>query len=215
MLRIGSRQYNLVRVQSGFRVELFPKDFLKRTQSWQLEAHYVPMDGSPPREDGELEHLELVIQSENYHLQNWRKLTGLELDNDEDTWFGSAWMENLLVGHFDHEHHDIIPGRLDVSPLNDYLFRCKFDGMLKNGDTAEDLEFEDDIPFAELSVSVPLNATDPVATASAIAAHSIGLTEIFGNRVVRHDWRLKKNPKAHVENVHRVFLQTPWHHHLA
>ena len=170
MLRIGQRQYELVRSQSGFFVELFPPDLLKRTQEWRLDAHYVPADGSAPRDDNKWEYLRLTIHSEKYHLDNWRNLTGLGLDNDDDDWFGSAGLENLLAGRFKHEEDVVIPGRLDLTMAGEYLFHCTFDGTLRrDGAEEEDLEFEDDIPFAGVSVGVPINSADPVATALALA----------------------------------------------
>lgn len=217
MLRIGQKQYELVRAQSGFFVELFPPDPIKRTQSWRLDAHYVPCEGNPPRADGLWEYLRLTLHSEHYHLDNWRNLTGLGLDNDdEDTWFGGADLENLLAGRFVHEEDIILPGRLEVTWVNDYLFHCEFDGTLRREDkTEEDLEFADDLPFAEVSVGVPINAADPVATALALAKRAVGLTEISGGRVTRHDWRIKEGRQGPLLDHHQVSLQTPWRQHLA
>jgi hypothetical protein len=215
MLRIGQRQYELVRAQSGFHVQLFPRDFLKRTQEWRLDAHYIPTDRNTPRDDDEWEYLRLTIFSEKYHLDNWRNLTGLGLDNDDDTWFGSADLENLLEDRFVRKSLTIVPGRLDVTMAGDYLFHCTFDGILRRGDAEEDLEFEDDIPFAEVSLRVPINAADPVATARALAARAVGLTEISASRVTPYDWRLKEKRQGPLEDCHRVYLRTPWRHHMA
>ena len=216
MLRIGQRQYELVRSQSGFHVEIFPPDSLKRTQEWRLDAHYVPTDGNAPRDDSKWEYLRLAIFSEKYHLDNWRNLTGLGLDNDdEDIWFGSASLENLLAGRYEDEIFTIMPGRLEVTMAGDYLFHCVFDGILRHGDVEEDLEFEDDIPFAEVSIGVPINAADPVATALALAGRAVGLTEICGSHMTRHDWRLKEKKPGPLEDHHQVYLQTPWRRRMA
>jgi hypothetical protein len=215
MLRIGQKQYELVRAQSGFHVELFPPDCLKRTQEWRLDAHYVPCDGNAPRADNKWEYLRLTLHSEKYHLDNWRNLTGLGLDNDDDDWFGSADLENLLAGRFEHEEDLVIPGRLDVTMAGDYLFHCVFDGILRRDDGEEDLKFEDDLPFAEVSVGVPINAADPVATALALAKRAVGLTEISGSHITRHDWRVTEKRPGPLEECHRVYLRTPWRHHLA
>jgi hypothetical protein len=109
----------------------------------------------------------------------------------------------------------VIPGRLDVTRLNDYLFHCTFDSFVRRDGKEIDLEFEDDIPFAEVSLEVPINAADPVKTALALASRAVGLTEISGGHVVRHDWRLKENKQGPVLDCHNVHLQTPWRHHLA
>jgi hypothetical protein len=219
MLRIGTNEYELVRVQSGFAVTLHSPDVdvLKRNQVWELVAHYAPHENRYTlRADGEPEFLRVVLQSEEYAVKDWRKLSGLGLDQEGDHWFGHAWIENLLVGHYDKEQWSLVPGWLDVELKHDYLFHCEFDGSRKLADgTEEDMEFKDDLPFKEVTAYAPINTADPVAAARAMAARTVGLTEFAESRVQPYDPQRKSHLSIRVNTHHIVTLQTPWRQHLA
>lgn len=219
MLRLGSNEYDLVRVHSGFSVTLFPpgEDRRKRLQKWELEAAYVPReDHYTLRADGEPEYLRVVFQSEEYAVNNWRKLSGLDLDKADDHWFGWAWVENRLVGLTEKENWSIIPGWMEVEPVRDYLFHCEFSGFrkLKDG-TEEEMEFKDDLPFKEATAFVPINAADPEATARAMAARTVGLTEFAGSKTQHYDPERQSYLNIRINTHHIVTLQTPWRRQLA
>jgi hypothetical protein len=220
MLRIGTNQYELVRLHSGFSVTINPKadDVLHREQVWELETHYLPADADyTPRADGTLEYLKLTLYSEEYAVKDWRKLSGLGLDTESKTWFGHAWLENLLGGcRHAEESWNIIPGWLEVERTEEYLFHCTFDGEIERDNGGkEDVEFEDDIPFRELLVRVPINAADPVATAQAMSARTVGLNEFAASRTQRYDPERKSFARAKINTHHLVTLETPWRHHPA
>ena len=153
MLRLGDNEYELVRVQSGFSVTLQSPDGdpMKRNQVWKLVAHYAPSERRyTVRADGESEYLRVTFQSEEYAVTDWRQLSGLGLDQAGYHWLGFVSVENLLVGRFDKEQWDVVPGWLEAEWKHDYLFHCEFDGSRKLADgTEEEMEFEDDLPFGE------------------------------------------------------------------
>ena len=67
----------------------------------------------------------------------------------------------------------------------------------------------EEIPFATARVAVPLNAGDPLATARAIAAREIGLTQFARSSVDLYDpGRKVWNPTR--AGKHMVLLETPW-----
>lgn len=219
MLRLGNNEYELVRVHSGFSVTLFPpgEDVMKRLQKWELVACYVPRDDRYTlRADGEREYLRLIFQSEEYAVSDWRNLSGLNLDKPDTEWFGWSCMENLLVGLSEKESWSIVPGWLEVEPVRDYLFHCEFNGYRKFKDGADEaMEFKDDLPFAEATAYVPINAADPEATARAMAARTVRLTEFAGSKIRRYDPTQKSWLNIHINTHHRVTLQTPWRRQLA
>ena len=218
MLRIGVNEYELVRANSGFTVSVQEKnaDVLAREQVWKLEAHYVPRENQyTPRPDGTLEYLVVTLQSEEYAVQDWQKLSGLGLVAEAETWFGHAFVENLLVGRYEQESWKVIPAWLEVQMLQDYLFHCEFHGYRELDDgTEEEMEFEDDIPFSEAAVYVPVNAPNPVAAAQAMARRVVGLTEFAGNRVLHYDPKRSTFLGIRLNTHHLVTLQTPWRLHL-
>jgi hypothetical protein len=132
MLRIGSNEYELIRVYSGFSVTLNVKgdDVMGR------EAHYVPGGKYTPRADGAPEYLVLNIRSEEYKVSDWRKLSGLGLDTEETTWLGWCSLSNLLVGRHEKESWTLTDGWLEVDRLQDYLFHCEYTGARKLEDGA-------------------------------------------------------------------------------
>jgi hypothetical protein len=99
-----------------------------------------------------------------------------------------------------------------------YLFTCEFDGEITP--TKEDMEKDpgavpvefrmmEEIPFATVTVAVPLNAADPLSAARGIAEREIGLKEVARSRVSLFDptrkvWKPEKSGK------HTVTLETPW-----
>ena len=219
MLRIGQNEYELVFVNSGFTVYVYPPNeaVLKREQLWILELHYVPSATHyTPREDGEIEYLNVQFRAEEYAVKDWRQLSGLGLDTEEDSWFGFASAENLVIGDYREESWKVLPGWLEVEHTHDYLFHCKFDGSLVRTDGTEvDMEFEDDVPFREAIVYVPLNAANPVNTARAMVARNFKLTESAGSQVHPYDPTKPAHPSIHINSHHTVHLTTPWRQQLA
>jgi hypothetical protein len=219
MLRLGSNQYELVRVHSGFSVTLLPpgEDFMKRDQVWELEACYIPSEHTyTPRADGELEYLKVAFRCEDYAVKDWRQLSGFGLDTDTDKFLVFASVENALLGRFEKESWGVIPGWLEVERTNGYLFHCTFNGFRKLPDgTEEEMEFTDEIPFSEATAYVPINAADPEATAKTMAARAVGLTEGAVTKIHRYDPQKKSYLGIRINTHHRVTLRTPWRQQLA
>ncbi len=215
MLRIGFNHYELVRVHSGFSVTLTNKsdDAIKREQVWDLEAHYVPSEfRHTPREDGRPEYLRLSLRSEDYHVADWRELSGFGLDTEDDSWFCWAKLENLIAGFpYKAENWRVIPGWLEVKRAGDCLFHCEFFGCRKLADgTEEELEFKDELPFREVTAYVPINAADPLAKAKEMAARMLQLTDIAQSRVQAYDPAKNSYLSLRINSHHCVTLQTPW-----
>jgi hypothetical protein len=236
MLHIGSRSYDLVRGQSEFSLTFDSPFHPQARQHWQLDAQYVPSDDDPGRDDGHWEHLRLTIQPFIFQVRDWRDLTGFRHKGSDpdnlDPILNNTVTENLLAREFQtHEEvYDVRPDSLTVKRLNGYLFSVELTGGFLRGDREDELHMLDEIPFAEVMVRVPLNAADPVATARAIMAREIGLTETGPARLTRHDWRRHPSslicdennivasrglgshpsPGAPLDTSHQVVLTTPW-----
>jgi hypothetical protein len=220
MLRIGPRSYDLVRAQSGFHLVLEQSPSKQVNQTWRLDAHYVPQETHPPRADGLWEYLRLTLFAHNYAIDDWRDLTGLGLDpldeGEESAWIGSGMIENLLAGRFAHDERDFVPGDFVARRVAGYLFDCELDGVVRDEENAEEEVFlEDQIPFAGVSLHVPINAPDPIKTARAIVAREINLTECAQTRITQYDWRREEKPDARLDDAHRVSLETPWRNAVA
>ena len=212
MLRIGSRQYEIVRAQSGIAVELPQNDRWQRTQLWRLDAHYVPCEfNSGPLVAGQWEYLRVFLQTHSFAVKDWREFSTIEEDDLPPM---GATLENLLANERVDKVWNIVIDRLEVKPVRDYLFHCKFEGVLEYDGNEENLELADDIPFTDVSLRVPINAADSVAAAQAMAARAIGPVEVSGSRVTPHDWRIREKAAGPLENGHSVTLETPWRNYL-
>ncbi len=185
------------------------------TQTWRLDAHYVPQENQPPREGCVWEYLRLTIFTSNYAISDWRDLTGLGLhpleEGQESDWIGFGQIENLLAGRFAHDERSFIPGNFVARRVAGYLFDCEVDGAVRDEkEQEEEACLEDQIPFAGVSLRVPITAPDPITTARAIVAREINLTECAQTRITQYDWRRKEKADARLDDTHHVSLETPW-----
>src|SRR5260221_7975049 len=169
MLQIGSRSYQLVRGQSGFCVTIGHGDlgFPPGGQAWRLEAHYVPGDrdpGAPP--EAPWEYWRLTINPMNFKLSDWRSLADPELwkEKEYDLPFYplSVSIENLLPdGMARAKARAVRAGDFRVIWRKGFLFTCEFDGEIQSKDGEEvagEFRLLEEIPFAEVTVHVPINA---------------------------------------------------------
>ena len=219
MLQIGERCYQLVRAQSGFHVTVDATETGMWRQTWRFDAHYVPADVDPgPRPEAGREYWRLAINPMNLAVADWRQLAEYNAREDGGEGFHpfSASLENLL-----HEWNDdkgvrtIFPGEFRVLRRDGYLFACEFDGEIKAAvSDAEAIVGEfgllEEVPFATVTVRVPINAADPVASARAIAAREIGLTSIGRTHVQPYDPARKRHSRFLGTDKHSVLLETPW-----
>ena len=173
MLRIGQNHYEIIRIHSGFSVDLVHKsdDVMKREQVWNFEAHFVPAEEKyTPAPHDRLEYLRFSLRSEDYHVADWRQLSGFGLDKEDDHWFGWCSLQNLIPEGYKEESWRVIPGWFEVKHRSDYFFRCEFFGARRMPDgTDEELELKAELPFREVTAYVPINAHDPLAAARAMA----------------------------------------------
>jgi hypothetical protein len=216
MMRLGDRRYELVRSQSGFSVTLGPARSARGPQAWQLDLHYVPAENNPQlRGLWELEHLELCCQPFHYQTADWRELSGFGPGPELDPILFNITLGNLLGGGSHHPRHSVCPDEISIKPLGGFQFRCHFEGRLTRDGQEKDLELDEEISFAQVSVSVPVNAADIEAAAQAIARREIKLTEFAGSHITRNDWRKEQNAADPIEFSHHVTLFTPWRNELA
>ena len=222
MLRIGSRSYDLVRAHSGFFLWHGLQRHVEHLQRWRMEFHYVPSDQDPGRPDATWEYLRLSMHPHDYCLADWRDLTGFRsrsFNEELNPLLNWTSLENLLSKSWFHKEEldNPCPENLTIRWNEGYLFTCELDGFLRRSDDAEEEDFHllDQIPFAEATVEVPINAADPVATARAILAREIKLSECASSRITPHDWRREKDPNAQLSPSHHVSILTPWRQQLA
>ncbi len=186
MLQIGPRSYDLVRGQSGFHLILDPSetsDFWQ--QRWLFHAHYVPneADPGPASLPAPWEYLHLMINPLWLSLTDWRDLTTYNpTDHDVGGFYPCSATLSNLIGTQRDGGETIDPGEFRIIRRQGYLFTCEFEGEIDSEtpeETGEEhLQLRDEIPFASITVRVPINSADPVTAARATAARALGLTEV-------------------------------------
>ncbi len=225
MLTLGTRTYELVRAHSGFFVELDPEWAIDPGQQWRLATHWVTGPGNlPVSADNEPDYLRLTVTAHRYRLTDWRELTGLGLDELDDEhegipFYGECTLEYMMgterKPYREPPSFDLILGDMKVRRMEGYLFSCEFDGTVKFDEgRMEDFFFKTEVPFAGVSMRVPING-NAVAAGHARATREIGPLEIVSGQVTPHDWWCKGRPEATPEDTRRVFLHTPWRQRLA
>ncbi len=224
MLHIGQRKYQFVLSQSGFRVFLDPNEYPHRRQIWRLDAHYVPDEEDVALKIfADREHWEFTVMPVDFLITtDWRNLAqGDYLDKEER--FPPFFMpsfENLIPHRYSkNKVQSAVLDEFKVSKRDGCFFTCEIKGevMALSGEveagmqgTQGDFQLLEEIPLLGVSVSVPLNAADPVATARGIAAREIGLREVARTEVDLYE--PNPNPQAWRarDGVHTVRLETPW-----
>ena len=214
MLRVGDNHYQLVLANSGLAVALYPKGDTRfeREQVWWLEAQYVPAEAHyTPRADGQLEYLNLHIRAEDFAVPDWQKLTGLGLDVEDPLWWGVAVLENLLVSEENERSCAVTCDWMEVQYRGDYRFHCRFSGEIEQADgSCLEVELDDVLPFVQVEVYVPLNATDVVAKAREMAQRAIGFNGFAGSSVESYDPARASYLSLQINTHHLVTLLTPW-----
>lgn len=219
MLQIGERTYDLVRNQSGFHLILDPgetSDFWQ--QRWSFDAHYIPSDTDPgPPPEAPWEYLRLSIQPLWLNLKDWRDLTTYNPTDYNVGGFypASVTLENLLISsHLQGSNRPIDPGEFLIIQRNGYLFTCEFEGEIDletpEGTKEEHLQLRDEIPFATITVRVPINSADPVTAARAIAARELTFAEIARTHLTPYDSATAIRSRTLGRDKHNVLLETPW-----
>lgn len=230
MLRIGERIYELVQSQSGFRVILDPSetdDFWQ--QRWLFDAHYVPAAGDPGPPAGALwEYQRILINPLWLSISHWHDLTTYHpVDHGVNGFYPfAASLENLLQSRASHDEDNriIYPDEFRVLRREGYLFHCEFEGAVNSqkeepsGEqdeksaepAAAEFQLRDEIPFTDVTVRVPINSTDPLAAARAIAARELGLTSIGRSHLRPYNPTPRRHFRTLGTDKHTVLLETPW-----
>jgi hypothetical protein len=222
MLRIGSRVFELVRNQSGLHATLDPHAAAHERQQWRIEAHWVPADEDPGADwtdsaGGGWEYGRLAVNPiMGFAVSHWHELDkAVLLDaGGEVTNLGFASWQNLIhLGSGENPVQDVVIGGLRIIQRDGYLLTLEIDGEISpvedstvHGDFSAMIE----LPFATVTVAVPLNAADPLATAQGIARRELGLTTCARSHVRRYDPERPTSLKPHRNSKHRVMLELPW-----
>jgi len=215
-MRLGPQCYELVRSQSGFSANLTDPNDVRGSQAWQLDLHYVPAAANPrPQPLWEREYLELCFQPFRYHTPDWRDLSAFGPGPDLDAVLFNITLGNLLAGGFRCPRQSVYPDAITITHLAGYHFRCQFEGCVLWDDREYELEVDDEISFAEVTVDVPVNARDPLAAARAIARREIQLADCAGQHIAFKDCREQKMFFRSLNQGHSVTLLTPWRESLA
>ncbi len=221
MLHIGPRKYHFVFSQSGFRVFLDPNEYPHRRQIWRLDAHFVPDEEDvAPKIFANKEHWEFTVMPVDFLITtDWRNLAqGDYLDKEER--FPAIFLpsiENLIPNYsVRNKEQEVTLDEFKMSKRNGYLFTCEIKGEIhplkENPEAGTQGMFQllEEIPLVGVTVSVPLNAADPVATARGIASREIGLKEVARTEVDLYEPNLNPQAWRARDGVHRVTLETPW-----
>jgi hypothetical protein len=163
----------------------------------RLEAHFVPDDDGPAPWE-EWEYLRLCINPLGFlELKDWQDLQHTSLLDDDgcSTAMITAGIENIL--HLGGPHHPFLGLELDefrILKRNGHLFTIEMDGAVhppsgdkEPGMPTGDFRLLDEVPFASVSVAVPLNAADPLAAAKGIAQRELGVKGFARTKVKLYD----------------------------
>jgi len=222
MLRIGPRIYELVRNQSGLHVSLDPHAAPHERQQWRIEAHWVPAAEDPGAEwdaesglDWEYGRLSVnpIMGFEISHWHELDKATLLDADSEVPNLCFATWQNLIHLGTGQNDVQDVTLGSLRVIQRDGCLLTLEIDGEFApaadsslHGDFSAMIE----LPFATLTVAVPINAADPLATAQGIAKRELGLDHFGRHRIRLFDPERPTSLKPHRNGKHSVSLETAW-----
>jgi hypothetical protein len=162
---------------------------------------------------------QLVRAQSGFHvdLKDWQDLQHASLLDDDglSTAMITAGIENIL--HLGGPHHPFLGLQLDEFRLlkrHGHLFTIEMEGAVlppaakgkEPGMPTGDFRFLDEVPFASVSVAVPLNAADPLTTAKGIAQRELGVKGFARTKVKLYDPNRpegRRRPAAH----HNVTLE--------
>lgn len=221
MLTIGTRSFTPVPAQCGIHLQLDTVGPPHSRQIWRIDAGFVPADedaGPTPWSESELWRLH-VAPIMGLELTDWREWENVALGNESEHVFPlNANFENLCAqGRERGKVRDAYVDHCKIIRRDGYRFVLQMDGAveLPEGETAEDGVMGDfrllmEIPFASVNISVPVNASDPLAAGRAIAAKEMGLKGAARTLVNAFDPERAKGPFAKHFNKHSVWVETPW-----
>ncbi len=219
MLQIAHRRFALLTPFSGLGVRLAPNSVERKQQIWWLNTCWVPEDhdcAHPPWHGPEMWRLALPTLFFD-RLSHWHQLERYELPEDELDLVGIGGSLQNIAGYGSEENPTlgIALNTFRFTGRDGYQFILEMAGTVLPQETPreEDLSGEFslrvELPFHQVAVAVPLNATDPVATAAGLAQREIGLTAHARHHLRRFDptvptWKPVEN------SHHTVLLETPW-----
>ena len=222
MLRIGPRVFELVRNQSGLHVSLDTHAAPHERQQWRIEAHWVPADEDPGADwgssaGGDWEYGRLAVNPiMGFSVSHWHefdKAVLLDAGGEVTNLCFASWQNLIHLGSGQNPLQDVTLGSLRVIQRDGYLLTLEIDGEISavEGSTVQgDFSAMIELPFDSVTVAVPLNAADPLATAQGIARRELGLTTFARSRVQHYDPERPTSFKPHRNSKHRVTLELPW-----
>ena len=219
MLQIANRSFSLAVPFSGVSLRLAPNATGPKQHRWSLNAVFVPEEDDnalPPWRDPEMWRLG-IQQIIGLHVTHWHQLESFEVDEDDldILSLGSSLHNIARCGAGENPALSLAFCSFRFVRREGYLLTLEADGEVfpqtdpSEGDLSGEFTLRAQIPFHQISIAVPLNAPDPLATAAGIARREIGLTTHARTLERRFDpsqpvWKPVEN------SHHTVLLETPW-----
>ncbi len=219
MLQIANRSFSLATPFSGVSLRLAPNATGPKQHCWSMNALFVPEDDDnahPPWRGPEMWRLG-IQQIIGLHVTHWHELEHFEMD---ETDLGILSLSSSLhnIARYGGAENPALSVAFDSFRFirrEGYLLTLEADGEVlpqtdpSEADLSGEFTLRAQIPFHQISIAVPLNATDPLATAASIARREIGLTAHARTQVRRFDpsqpvWKPVEN------SHHTVLLETQW-----
>lgn len=218
MLQIAGRRFHLLTPFSGLGVRLAPNAVPPKQQRWWLDTCWVPDDDDrahPPWREPEM--WRLWLPHLNQRLSHWHELERYQCPEDDlgILGFGAGAQNIARISGQENPVLCIAFETIRFMGRTGYTFILEMEGEVlpqkKPGeqDISGDFSLRVELPFNEVHVAVPLNATDPLAAAAGIARREIGLSAHAGHHLHLFDpevpvWKPVEN------SHHTVLLETPW-----
>jgi hypothetical protein len=219
MLQIANRRFSLATSFSGLSLRLAPNAAGPKQHRWSMNAVFVPEDDDhalPPWRGPEMWRLG-IQQIIGLHVTHWHELEHFEIDEaDLDILnIGSSLQNIARYGGWENPPLSLAFGSFRFICREGYLLTLEADGEVllqtdpNDADLSGEFTLRAQIPFHQVSIAVPLNATDSLTTATSIARREIGLTTHARTHLRRFDpsqpiWKPVEN------SHHTVLLETPW-----
>lgn len=174
MLKIGNEEHEVVETLTGMSAVLDPAQSGWHRQWWRMELGFLPLRGVRMPWDAP-QVWKLVVYPVGFlTVTDWRDLEGRQWFEDIGPIMIS--LQNLCNG--DRQPHSMLAGDCRAVKRNGTVFTLELDGEVEpaegyDGPTGE-LRGLVEMPFSSITVSVPVNASDPVVAARALSARELG-----------------------------------------
>ena len=219
MLRLATRTLAPVSPQCGLHVMIDPLEEGWRRHVWRIDLAFVPGEddaGQPPWTEHELWRLH-VGPIMGLRLADWRDLENLSLLENVDVLpLINATFENLCARREKVLDVNLLECRFLKRSGYDFVLQMEGEVFPPAADSgaddgmAGDFQLFMELPFASVEMAVPVNATNPLAAAQALAERHIGLRASARSHVTLFDPERAAGAFGHHFNKQAVRLETPW-----